>query len=690
MRRSLLTLVCAAAVLLMLPAAAQAITFNQAVDKLFRQGYPQRLEKTIAGFKSTPLGFRWTGSPADNQAAQFLADEMVAAGLTDVKLEPVPVDAWSIDSANVTVGGKVMDASSYPGVPPTAADGVTGQVVRIPNNATAADFDKAGDLTGKIALISFASDYWWMNFPCAEAALRGAKAVILIYDKRYPGYQAAPNAFASNDPGYTYTSPPLVWLPADSASWLQKQMKKAPVTATVTLRSSHTFAEDGGVGYNVIGELPGSSAEGTKVVFGGHHDSHFTGALDNNTSCVAQLVIAKAMQMSGYKPASAMVFFNTTAEEWGYTDCNYDWLVGSVYSIQHTHADWAGTVKAMLNLELLGYKKGSTWFTATRELKPWLKAQMKAHPKLVGPKGGKVFTQSQSLWFSYNDQWALTATGIPSACMWTPDEYFWSNYYHTNYDALNMLDWGFFKKNIKLNGALARSVDRGLLPYSLSTQSEALQTASAEAGFAAAGIAATTSSAYLKATRVLTRAAKAFDARRALVRASRVASTNQALLAIEKSLNSNLTGLDVWDDTIYPFQQSMTDLTAMEAAVTALTKKPVAYNKAMAALAEVNCAWYGVYFSYPVYYVNLLQRQPGYVHANMADLGRMAMFADVIPEREAVRSARAAKTVPTAAIESLRAKIAGEKADIENRLSTLTSVVKSATGQIKAITPPAR
>ena len=503
MRRSLLTLLCAAAVLLMLPAAAQAITFDQAVDQLFRQGYPQRLEKTIAGFKSTPLGFRWTGSPADNQAAQFLADEMVAAGLTNVKLEPVPVDAWSIESSSVTVGGKVMDASSYPGVPATGADGVTGEVVRIPNYASAADFDKVGDLTGKIALIGFASDYWWMNFPCAEAALRGAKAVILIYDKRYPGYQAAPNAFASNDPGYTYTSPPLVWLPADSASWLEKQMKKAPVTATVTLRSSHTFAEDGGVGYNVIGELPGSSADGTKVVFGGHHDSHFTGALDNDTSCVAQLVIAKAMQMSGYKPASTMVFFNTTAEEWGYTDCNYDWLVGSVYSIQHTHPDWAGKVKAMLNLELLGYKKGSTWFTATRELKPWLKAEMKKHPKLVGPKGGKVYTQSQSLWFSYNDQWALTATGIPSACMWTPDEYFWSHYYHTNYDALNMLDWGFFKKNIKLNGVLARSVDRSLLPYDLSTQADALLAASTDVGFQAADIDASTSSAYLKATRGL-------------------------------------------------------------------------------------------------------------------------------------------------------------------------------------------
>ena len=687
MRRSLLTLLCAAAVLLMLPTAAQAMTFNKAVDELFRQGYPQRLEKTIAGFQSTPLGFRWTGSPADNKAAQFLADEMVAAGLTNVKLEPVPVDAWSIESANVTVGGKVMDASSYPGVPPTGPDGVTGEVVRIPNYASAADFDKAGDITGKIALISFASDYWWMNFPCAEAGLRGAKAVILVYDGRYPGYQAAPNAFASNDPGYTYTSPPLVWLPADSASWLQKQMKKAPVTATVTLRSSHTFAEDGGVGYNVIGELAGGSADGTKVVFGGHHDSHFTGALDNDTSCVAQLVIAKAMQMSGYKPASTMVFFNTTAEEWGYTDCNYDWLAGSVYSIQHTHPDWAGKVKAMLNLELLGYKKGSTWFTATRELKPWLKAQMKAHPKLVGPKGGKVYTQSQSLWFSYNDQWALTATGIPSVCMWTPDEYFWSNYYHTNYDALNLLDWGFFKKNIKLNGALARSVDRSLLPYNLGMQADALLAASTDVGFRAADIDASTSSAYLAATRAYTRAARAFDARRAKVKAADVASANTALLAIEKALNSNLTGLNVWDDTIYPFQQSMTDLEAMQAAVDALEKTPVAYRDAVNALGGVNCSWYGLYFSYPVYYTNLLQRQPGYVHANMADLGRMAMFVDVIPERNQVRSARSTKTVPTAAIVSLKAKIAAEKADIESRLSALTSVLQGVTAQIKAITP---
>jgi Iap family predicted aminopeptidase len=687
MKRLTLVLACAVALLLALPVAAQALTFNQAVDKLFKQGYPQRLEQTIVNFKSTPLGFRWTGSPADNAAAQFIADEMTAAGLTNVKLEAVPVDAWTFEGASVAVGDKVMDASSYPGVPPTPDAGVTGEVVRIPGSGSAADFDKAGDISGKIALVNFASAYWWFNFPCAEAGLRGATAVILIYDKDYPGYQGARNAFASNDPGYTYTSPPLVWLPASSATWLKQEMAKGPVTATVKLKTSHTFATEGGVGYNVVGELPGSAGDGTSIVFGGHHDAHFTGALDNTTSCVAQLVIAKAMQMCGYQPRSSVIFFSTTAEEWGYTNCNYDWLVGSVYSIQHTHPDWAGKVKAMLELELMGYKNGSLWFTATRELKPWLVAEMKAHPKLVGPKGGKVYTPDQGVWFSYNDQWPLTAMGIPSTCMWTPNDYFWSHYYHTNYDAVDMLDWGFFKKNIKFHLELARSIDRGLLPYDLSTQSNALLKSSKAAGFAAAGIDATAANDYLREVRRYARAARAFDARRSLIGAGDVAATNQALLAIEKLLNSNLTALNVWDGTVFPFEQGMTDLTGMQSAVAALTKTPISYKDAIRALDWVNLAWYGTNFSYPVYITNLQQRVPGYAYANMADLGRMAMTLDIIPEYNAIGAARVTHTVPSAAIASLNAKIAAEQADITGRLQTLAGVLSGVTKQIKEITP---
>jgi Peptidase family M28 len=689
MKRLSLVFLCAAALVLALPAAAQALTFNKAVDKLVRHGYSQRLERAMIDFRSTPLGFRWAGSSADNAAAQYMAAQMTAAGLVNVKLEPVPVDAWTFEGASIRVGGKTMQATSYPGVPPTPAEGVSGQVVIIPGAAAAADFAAAGDVNGKIVVINFDSSDWWLNFPAAEAGVRGAKAVVLIYSKKYPGYHGAPNAFGSNDPGYTFTSPPIVWLPSQSATWLKKQVAKRPTIATVTLRASFKMAdfqnvEAGGVAYNVVGEYPGASTDGKKIVLGSHHDSHFTGALDNVSACVAQLTIAKAMKMSGYKPAHTVVFLSTTAEEWGYTDCNYDWLVGSTYSIQHTHPDWGGNVLAMLNMELLGYKAGHLWYTASPELKPWIVAEMKAHPNLVGGKGA-VYTPDDSnngLWFSYNDQWPLAASGIPGACAWTPTDYFWSHYYHTNYDNITKLSYSFLAKNVKFQFELARSIDGGLLPYRLSAQASPLAKM-AKGDFAGEGVDATAAGDFQAAAKAYAAAAARFDARRRHVKVADVAAANEALLGIEKKLNSNLTALDVWDDTIYPFQQSMVDLVGMNGAVKLLSKSPADYAGALEALGSVNLTWYGSNFSDSVYRTNLLQREPTYPKANMAVLGHMAMTLDVMPE---YRDVLAKKDVAPI-VASLKAKIVAEAADVASRLKTLTTVLTDVTAQIESITP---
>ena len=408
-------------------------------------------------------------------------------------------------------------------MPPTPAEGLSGQVVFIHGAATAADFAAAGDLTGKIVVVNFDSDDWWLNFPAAEAGVHGAKAVILIYDKRYPGYHGAPNAFGSNDPGYTFSSPPIVWLPSQSATWLRKQVAKSPTTATVKLRASYKMAnfddvEAGGVAYNVVGEYPGSGTDGKKIVFGSHHDSHFTGALDNVSACVAELTIARAMKLSGYKPAHTIVFLSTTAEEWGYTDCNYDWLVGSTYSIQHTHPDWAGNVLAMLNNELLGYKAGHLWYTASPELKPWIVAEMKAHPNLVGGKGA-VYTPDDAnngIWYSYNDQWPLAAMGIPGACAWTPNDYFWTHYYHTNFDNITKLSYSFLAKNVKFQFELARSIDSGLLPYRLAAAATPLVKVANGSDFAGQGVDATVAADFKVAAKEYQAAANWFDMHRKL------------------------------------------------------------------------------------------------------------------------------------------------------------------------------
>ena len=64
------------------------------------------------------------------------------------------------------------------------------------------------------------------------------------------------------------------------------------------------MATQGGTGYNVFGDLPGRVHDGSFVLFAAHHDAHFHAATDD-ISCVANdMAIAKAMVMSGYRPAA--------------------------------------------------------------------------------------------------------------------------------------------------------------------------------------------------------------------------------------------------------------------------------------------------------------------------------------------------------------------------------------------------
>ena len=200
------------------------------------------------------------------------------------------------------------------------------------------------------------------------------------------------------------------------------------------------------------------------------------------------------MQLSDYRPAHKIILFSSTAEEWGYTDCNYDWLVGSTYAIQHQEQGLgrqdAGDAQHGIPPPT---RTAVPWFTATQELKPWLETEIAAHPKLVGPKGAvstrrTMPTTASGSATTTSGRWS--ASGIPSVCSWTPDADFWANYYHTPYDSLKLLSWSFLRRETKFHIELARSLDRGLLPYDLSTQADALGVVTSATDFTGQGVAA--------------------------------------------------------------------------------------------------------------------------------------------------------------------------------------------------------
>ena len=355
----LFLLVCA---LLLVPtasalAAAPTPTFNQAIDQLVAQGYPQQIETYLDSLGTSPLGFRLAGSSADNAAADYLLRQFKAMGLANVRLEPVPVDVWDVRGASVTVGGRTMTGSQFAGVPGTPTNGLTGEVVYVKNGLAQ---DYAGlDVTGKIVLVDTTLDNWWMNMPGAEATLHGAKAMIMTYGPgsfswttSYPWYVPG-DSLGGNDGEYDMRWVPIVYISRNDGEWLRSQLTAGSQTATVKSDVRVTMADDGGVGYNVVAEIPGSVKNGQKVLVLAHHDAHFRPGMDDTGAVAAQMTIAKAMKMSGYKPQRTIVFMSTTGEEFGYTNCWYDWCIGAWYSNTVTHPTWPGTVAGLINLELM-------------------------------------------------------------------------------------------------------------------------------------------------------------------------------------------------------------------------------------------------------------------------------------------------------------------------------------------------
>jgi len=74
------------------------LTYDQAIDYLFAKGYPNNIETYLDNLGTSPLGYRLAGTPADNEAAYYLADKLSAVGLR-ATMERVPVDVWDVRGA---------------------------------------------------------------------------------------------------------------------------------------------------------------------------------------------------------------------------------------------------------------------------------------------------------------------------------------------------------------------------------------------------------------------------------------------------------------------------------------------------------------------------------------------------------------------------------------------------------------
>ena len=681
MRRSrgfALLLLCLPAILIFSAAPAAAApppTFDQAIDQLLVQGYPQTTEAYLCDLGTSPLGFRVGGTSSDTAAAYYLASQMSMIGLKNVRLEPVKMDVWEFRSASVTVGNRVINASSFTGVPGTPSAGVSGEVVYV-GGGTAAEFDAAGDVTGKIVIVDFLSDSWWSNMPSHEAAIRGAKAIILTSSRADLNYYADPDTLGSNDGEHDLAWPSLVHISRTNGDWLKEQAASGSVHVTVKLDASIRLASQGGVGYNVLGELPGRVQNGEKVVMCGHHDSFFRSAVDNTSACVAELAIAKAMKIAGYKPRRTIVFMATTGEEFGVVDSWYDWCFGSWYSATKTHTDWPGKVAAFLNMEGPGSPDGQIKLFTSPESVPYLQQIIDDNPKLRGPNQTALLTPPDCGF----DQWPFHAAGIPSVTLkgrplsWNP----W--YSHCQNDTIDTMDWPFFGICTKFMFRMAQAVDQPVPPYSLDARADELAAVCDAKVLTAAGADPQDVGRLTDAIGDFKQSALAFEARRASIPAAAQQAASGALLAVEKQINANFTALSWWDDTTYPHEQVLWDLQSVNAAIAALRQPNPQQAKALKGLDDVGYTWYGTNFSPEVYLHELARHDPDYWAISWAGQGHLPQPIDVMPEYRQIESGAYG-----AALSGLTAERDRQIAELNARLNRMAEVLEPLPAMIQTM-----
>ena len=226
-----------------------------------------------------------TGTPQDEETANYLADQMDAIGLEDVSVESLTTDGWLFSGGSVTAKGGGIDRtfrfSSLGGVPGTPAGGVSARIVPV-GYGTAPEYEGL-DVEGKIVFAWWDYDNLgiWPNYIAYEAHAHGAEAVIIASAPGNGWYTAGGGrALGGNDAECSTTEcAPLVVISQRNGRALADALDAGNVKGSVTLNAENLLDSPA---HQPIGQITGSVYPDRAIVFTAHQDAWFTSAADDS------------------------------------------------------------------------------------------------------------------------------------------------------------------------------------------------------------------------------------------------------------------------------------------------------------------------------------------------------------------------------------------------------------------------
>ncbi len=561
--------------------------------------FSESIADAISALGDNPdVGNRSAGSPAEAQVIDFMASKMEEIGLTNVTKDTFTCDNWTFEKARLYLPGNAgTDDFIALGGFATSIDADMEELAIVDGGQGTIEDLEGLDMAGKLVLISI-DQYadWWINHPAYQAHLLGARAVIACNTSGFCQYDG--DTVGSQDACGPHEAAALS-ISVNGYKAVLEAIAQGGGEALVTLDAKSVITL-GGQSANVWGDIPGESDE--LILVGAHMDGYYHSFFDDAFGCSVALSMAKAVIESGYKPAKTLRFVFHGAEEWGKTNCESDWAVGSWKMITELHPEWAEQAFMMLNIDDMFNPAGEVnyWLTCPYELFDYtcgvLDSVFAGYPQF------NVVVDAPS--DTGTDQFCYSQCGVAviDAAMGEPDEcYYKRNLYHTNMDnkcvgtdpeAYQMVHEVFTKLLVSVDALTVR-------PMFFAPEFEAL-----EEGFAPEVV--SNPEEFLESLASAQEAARTLDELTESAQVSDAPAYNKALFGIYRDIRAGLYAWD-WNGSVaFPYEQAQGNIAALDEAIAALEagEGDRAYDDI---IYQVDYNWYAYSFSQECFEAQLVR-----------------------------------------------------------------------------------
>ena len=393
------------------------------------------------------FGPRLTGTTAYDHAAEWAAAQLRAAGIQDVKLEPITVpNGWRRGWAEAYLYSPVqrkLHLESVSWTPSTPRGGVKAEVVVVSDLSEAALRANAAAIKGRIVLFDtgrvFADGFnkVYPRLAASYAIFKALGAQALVLPDAIPNNVLGDWVDIDNGKGEILPLP-IAEIGMEDALLIRRLVSKGPVVIGFSYENQISGPVSSS---SVIAEIHGSDNPEEWIVVGSHLDSWdlATGAQDDGTGAIMVLEAARAIASLPHPPRRSIRFALWTGEEPG--------LLGSRAYVQ-AHAKELDHCVAVVNTDN-GAGKPRGWIVEGRE-------DMKAALADLVPIYLKGYGADQvSLETTFDtDQGPFMLHGIPAFDLWV-DDVAYNAVHHKSSDTLDKVDPAYFKADGAIVAVLA-------------------------------------------------------------------------------------------------------------------------------------------------------------------------------------------------------------------------------------------